>query len=92
MAVVPEFQRQGIGGELIKHGLDKAKELKYKSVIVLGHEPYYPKFGFAPASKWNIKSPYDVPENVFMAIELVKDGLKDVSGTVRYPKEFDMVG
>ena len=60
-------------------------------MIVLGHEHYYPKFGFVPASKWNIKSPYDVPENVFMAIELVTDGLKGVSGTVRYPKEFEAV-
>ena len=55
MAVRPEFQNKGIGGQLIKHGLEKAKELQHKSVIVLGHEHYYPKFGFVPADKWNIK-------------------------------------
>lgn len=91
MAVRPEFQHKGIGGQLIKHGLDKARELHYKSVIVLGHEHYYPKFGFVPADKWNIKSPYDVPTNVFMALELVTDGLKGVSGLVKYPKEFEKV-
>lgn len=88
MAIRPEFQRIGIGGQLIKSGLEKAKELKYKSVIVLGHKHYYPKFGFVPANKWNIISPYDVPTTHFMAIELVKDGLKNVIGLVKYAKEF----
>jgi predicted N-acetyltransferase YhbS len=55
----------------------------------LGHEHYYPKFGFVPAGKWKVKSTYDVPANVFMGIELANDGLKDVTGTVKYSKEFD---
>ncbi len=91
MAVHPKFQRCGIGGMLVNSGLTRAKELGYKSVIVLGHENYYPRFGFLPAEKWNIKPPFEVPSNVFMAIELAKDGLKNVSGTVRYAKEFDIV-
>lgn len=91
MAIRPEFQRKGIGGQLIKSGLDRAKELKYKSVIVLGHEHYYPKFGFVPANKWNIVSPYNVPTNVFMALELVEDGLKNTSGLVKYAKEFEIL-
>ncbi len=40
MAVKPELQKRGIGGQLIKHGLYKATELGHKSVIVLGHEHY----------------------------------------------------
>ena len=91
MAVRPEFQNKGIGGQLIKCGLAKAKELQYKSVIVLGHEHYYPKFGFVPAEKWNIRSPYDIPTNVFMALELVPGGLKNISGLVKYPDEFETV-
>lgn len=91
MAVRPEFQRQSIGGQLIQSGLKKARELKYTSVIVLGHEHYYPKFGFLPAEKWNIQSPYDVPSSFFMALELIPDGLKDVNGMVQYPKEFEGV-
>ncbi|MCC7332635.1 MAG: N-acetyltransferase [Flavobacteriales bacterium] len=91
MAVRPEFQKSGIGGQLIKQGLKVAKDLGFTSVIVLGHEHYYPKFGFEPADKWNIKAPFDIPSDVFMAIELVKDGLKNISGTVIYPKEFETV-
>ncbi len=91
MAVRPELQKQGIGGKLIRYGLNKATQLGYKSVIVLGHEHSYPKFGFVPMARWTIKAPFDVPTNVFMGIELVKNGLADVSGTVQYPKEFEMV-
>ncbi len=43
----------------------------FKSVIVLGHEKYYPRFGFRPASKWGIKAPFDVSDESFMALELI---------------------
>ncbi len=91
MAVKPDVQKNGIGGQLITAGLNKARELNFKSVIVLGHKHYYPKFGFVPANKWNIKSPFDVQTEAFMGIELMEGGLKNVSGTVKYPKEFDIV-
>ena len=88
MAVTPELQRQRIGSQLIQYGLDRARELGFKSVIVLGHPDYYAKCGFIPTSRWLIKPPFNVPENSFMAMELVKDGLSGVSGTVRYAREF----
>ena len=91
MAVRPEFQKQGVGRQLVMHGLNRAKDLGHKSVIVLGHEHYYPRFGFVPAANWHIRSPYDVPSNSFMAIELVSGGLKGITGMVEYPKEFGEV-
>ena len=91
MAVSPKYQKSGIGGQLIKNGLDKARELNFKSVIVLGHENYYPKFGFEPTTKWEITSRYDVPTNVFMGLELVDDGLENINGIVQYSKEFGEV-
>ena len=89
MAVLPKYQKKGIGEKLIYKGLDIATKLNFKSVIVLGHEHYYPKFGFVPTVKWKIRAPYDVPDNAFMGIELVKNALKNVNGIVKYPKEFD---
>jgi len=91
VSVIPEFQNKGIGGQLISKGLEMAREMGFKSVIVLGHKDYYPRFGFVPASNWRIKAPFDVPDEVFMALELEKDGLKDVSGVVEYPGEFEEV-
>ena len=91
MAVSEVYQKQGVGGQLIQEGLKRATELGFASVIVLGHEHYYPKFGFEPASKWGIKAPWDVPDEVFMVIELIPNALVHVRGTVQYPKEFDVV-
>ncbi len=92
MAVRPDFQNKGIGGQLINHGLKIAKELRYKSVIVLGHKDYYPKFGFEPTTKWNIKSPFSISDTGnFMGIELIADGLKNAVGMVKYPDEFEML-
>ncbi|MED1172256.1 N-acetyltransferase [Bacillus inaquosorum] len=88
VSVAPEYQRKGIGSQLIHVALKKAKELSYRSAIVLGHKDYYPKFGFKPASLWNIKAPFEVPDEVFMALELSKDSLENVKGVVHYSKAF----
>lgn len=88
ISVLPSFQKQGIGKKLIEYGLQKAKELGFTSVIVLGHKDYYPKFGFQAAEKWNIKAPFEVSSECFMAIELTPNALEGVSGTVKYPEEF----
>ena len=88
MAVVPEFQKKGIGTKLIEEGIRKAKELNFETIIVLGHKDYYPRFGFQKASKWNIKCPFEVPDEAFMAMEISDNALKNKSGTVIYPPEF----
>jgi len=88
MAVVPELQRLGIGSQLVTEGLHAAKRFGHRSVIVLGHPEYYPRFGFKPASRWNIKTPFDAPDEAFLALELVNNELKDKGGTVEYPEEF----
>ncbi len=49
------------------------------------------ELGLKPTNKWNIKVPIGIPSDVFMAIELVKDGLKNISKTVIYTREFETV-
>lgn len=88
MAVLPDYQNNGIGSLLVKKGLEEAKNIGFTSVIVLGHEHYYPKFGFQPASQFGIRSPFEVPDPIFMAIELQTGGFKNISGVVVYPDEF----
>jgi putative acetyltransferase len=89
MSVLPEFQQKSIGKLLVIQGLQAAKDLGFKSVVVLGHPSFYPKFGFKPASKWEIKSPFPAPDEAFMAIELLPNSLKDIHGKVVFPPEFD---
>lgn len=89
VSVLPEHQGKGIGGMLIKEAHKKAKELGFISVILLGHEKYYPKFGYKRADQFGIVLPFEVPKENCMAIELIENGLKDVNGMVEYPKEFN---
>ena len=49
VAVLPEFQNQGVGSKLIKDGLRLATENDFTAVFVLGHKDYYPRFGFEAA-------------------------------------------
>ena len=88
VSVLPEYQNKGIGKLLIHEALKKAKELGHKSVIVLGHPEYYPRFGFKEASIWGIKAPFDVPNETFMALELTENALHNVSGVVEYSTAF----
>ena len=88
VSVLPGLQRQGIGSRLILAVLEKARDMGFRSVFLVGHEEYYPRFGFLLASSFGILSPIEVPDPVFMAKELVAGGLKGVSGTIQYPKEF----
>lgn len=88
MSVLPECQKQGVGTKLVWHGLKTAKELGFKSVIVLGHAGYYPKFGFVPAVKWGIRPPFEVEDRFFMAQELSPGALENTGGVVIYPDEF----
>ncbi len=89
VSVLPEHQGQGIGSQMIMTGLEKARQMGFTSVIVLGHKDYYPRFGFRPASQWGIRAPFPVSDASYMALELQPQGLQGVSGVVVYPKAFD---
>ena len=90
MAVIPELQNQGIGSKLVKEGLRIINNTTCPYVIVLGHEKYYPRFGFQRASKYGLKSQWQgVPDEAFMAMILNDSVMKKVSGIVRYRNEFD---
>lgn len=88
VSVKPEFQNQGIGGLLIREGHRIARALGYQSVILIGHEKYYPRFGYEKTSNFGVSFPFEIPEENGMAVELVKEGLKNKKGMVKYPKEF----
>ena len=88
MAVHPNHQNKGIGVKLVERGIEVARESGFDAVIVVGHPKYYPRFGFKPASNWGIKLPFEVPDDVFLALELKENTLKNCNGTVDYPKEY----
>ncbi|MCW3983439.1 MAG: N-acetyltransferase [Candidatus Bathyarchaeota archaeon] len=85
LAVIPEFQKQGIGGTLINKGLELQNQTGTDLVFVLGHIAYYPKFGFTPASKLGFEPTYPLPAEVADAwmVQALRPGvIGKVSGRV----------
>ena len=79
---IPKFD------ELNKKGLEAARLLKFPAVVVLGHPDHYPRFGFKPSDACDISSEYDVPPEVFMALEVQTGALKGLFRIARCHEVF----
>jgi putative acetyltransferase len=89
MAVAPEHQRTGIGSALVREGLAHCQRQGVDAVFVVGHPEYYPRFGFRPASSFaGITCEFEVPDEVFMALELAPAALEGKAGRVFYHEAF----
>lgn len=91
LAVLPKYQKQGIGSMLVQRGLEVIQDLGYPHVFVLGHPGYYPRFGFIPAKERGVSCPYSVPDPAFMVYEVREKELAGVEGTLVYPPAFNEV-
>ncbi|MBL8207012.1 MAG: N-acetyltransferase [Blastocatellia bacterium] len=91
VAVLPSHQKQGIGALLINEGIHACRNAGYTAMVVLGHPEYYPRFGFVSASRFGIKSEYDVSDETFMAMELQPEALANCAGVAKYQAEFNEV-
>ncbi len=88
VAVLPSMQNQGIGSQLIKHGNQKAFEIGFNKIFVLGKPTYYSRFSFDLAKKYNYYCEYDPDGNHFMVLGVkVKEPKKTV---VYYCNEFNV--
>lgn len=85
LAVLPEYQRRGIGAQLVNTGLARLSPLGESSVLVVGDPAYYGRFGFNSRLARSIASPF--PEHL-MALELTPGAMRDVVGRVEYPEPF----
>ena len=91
MAVLPDYQRRGIGSQLVEAGLTACRHTSYGVVVVLGHPNYYPRFGFTPAKPLGVVWEHDAPEEAFMVKEIQEGALPQTRGVVKYRPEFATV-
>jgi putative acetyltransferase len=86
LAVAPGKQGRGIGGALVRQGLEACRELGMAGCVVLGSPAYYGRFGFrrAPAS---ITCRYSSLE-AFQALAY-ENGAFARPMTLAYPPAFD---
>ena len=89
IAVHPDHQNRGVGGQLITQGHQNAMELGYSSVILLGHPSYYTRFGYRMATIWGLTNPWGIHNEAFMAVELVEGSLDGKSGMAKYPEAYN---
>lgn len=89
MAVTPARQRTGVGAALIRTALELCKEFGVRGVLVLGHEAYYPRFGFTTEAAGMVKAPYS-GRPAFMA-RAVEDDAFDAPLTAAYPSAFSAI-
>ena len=85
LAIVPDAQKQGIGGKLIEKGLEHLSKSGVDLVFVLGHPEYYPRYGFKPAGNLGFEAPYSIPDvhaNAWMVQALRSGVIGSVSGKV----------
>jgi putative acetyltransferase len=91
MAVLPEYQRRGIGSRLVETGNRQLEIAVCPFIVVLGHAEFYPRFGFKPARPMGVTCEWDVPENVFLILVLDALRMSGASGLARYRREFSEV-
>lgn len=84
MVVAPDFQRQGVGTELLQYALRQA-EIKSQPLFVLGQPGYYSRFGFETCSQ--PVCPFDTDNAHFLSMR----NNVDSSFIVGYEPEFQVV-
>ena len=85
LAVSPNYQKRGIGGQLIRTGLEQLKNQGVQLVFVLGYPAYYTRYGFSPAGVHGLNAPYEIaPENTdaWMLQELQPGIAEAISGVI----------
>lgn len=91
VAVAPDFQRLGLGRALITAGLVLVQRSPAPLVVVLGDSGYYVRFGFLPASTWNLRDEYGGGE-AFQAIVFDESAVPSNGGLIQYRMEFQVFG
>jgi putative acetyltransferase len=88
LAVLPEYQRKGIGTQLMQTGISRIKEGGCPYIIVIGHQEYYARFGFEEAGRFGISCEWNVPYDTFMILILDRKAMNGITGVTRYRQEW----
>ena len=89
-AVLPAYQKKGIGARLLNHTLEQAKERGFKAVIIFGNPVYYQRFSFRNAKDFGITTAWGANLDAFMALELSDGSLNGITGKFFASQAFDI--
>ncbi len=80
LSVLPERQREGYGGALVRHSVAQAKRLGYKAILIYGDPAFYSRFGFKSAKSFRISTPEGKFLAAHQALELQPGTLDGMRG------------
>lgn len=80
VSVLPEYQGRGIGGKLINHTTQLAKEMGYKAVLIYGDPEYYKRFGFKESKEYKITNQDKKYPAALLVMKLYSNALKGIEG------------
>ncbi len=75
LSILPKYHKQGIGAALVRYSLEKARELGYNAVLIVGIPDYYPKLDFKRAREYGLVLPDGTAPDAFMVYELISGSL-----------------
>lgn len=85
LAVEPQLRGLGIGVNMMRRGLDDAKRLGFRLVILVGDQPYYVKVGFGPVPPGRLTMPGPVDASRLLFRELDMGALAHAHGAITKP-------
>lgn len=91
LAVASGCRRRGVGGMLVRAGLDASRRAGSAFVVVVGEPAYYERFGFTAASGWGLLDEYGAGA-AFQVLGLRPGDVPRGAGLVRYAEEFALLG
>ncbi|WP_326561824.1 GNAT family N-acetyltransferase [Micromonospora sp. NBC_01796] len=94
VAVLPKRRGVGYGTDVVQAALAAATELGERLVVVLGDPAYYRRFGFVPAARYELTSPWSglgAPWQALLLPPSVSGDGAVLSGEVNYPLPWSRV-
>ncbi len=76
VSVHPDYQRNGYGRKILEHSFEKAIQLGYDTVVILGSPNNYICYGFKNAIRYNVSFPDGSVPTGLLVKELVPNALE----------------
>jgi predicted N-acetyltransferase YhbS len=90
IAVLPAYQKRGVGARLIAHTLTLAREAGWRAVLIYGDPAYYSHQGFVPAETYRVGTPDNQYLAPLQAYELYPGALANAAGRLVESSTFDV--
>lgn len=80
IAVLPQYQKTGVGAKLIAKTKETARNLGYRAILLCGNPAYYSKQGFEAAEKYGIRNSENMFMDALQVYGLYEGALEDLAG------------